>query len=78
MYLPRKQAASRGLERWYHGGKMNGRLVPMDVLLDMKNNERTFDKIRPRASKWSMWDNGQGTQFSAPDKVGSGERKRKT
>lgn len=54
MFLPPQKSAKRGLERFLQGGK-NGRYVPVDVLLSMKNNEENFDKIKDHVDFWSFY-----------------------
>lgn len=54
MHLPREKAAERALGRFMGN---NGRYVPLEVLLDMKNNEENFDKLKHYASKWAFYNN---------------------
>lgn len=54
MHLPREKAAERALGRFMGN---NGRYVPLEVLLDMKNNEENFDKLKKYASKWAFYNN---------------------
>lgn len=53
MYLGREKAAKRALLRFDY----NDRYVPLDVLLNMKNNEQNFDKLKEYASKWAFYSN---------------------
>ena len=52
MHLPREVSAARGVVRG-----MNGRWVPIENLLAMKNNEDNFTELMPEFSKWSMYEN---------------------
>ena len=57
MHLPREESAKRGISRFMTGGTAKGRYVPTEVMLDMKSNEETFQKLLPHFRKWAMWDN---------------------
>ena len=54
MHLPREKAAERALGRFMGD---NGRYVPLEVLLSMKDNEDNFDKLKKYASKWAFYNN---------------------
>ena len=54
MHLPREKAAERAIGRFMGN---NGRYVPLNVLLDMKQNEENFDKLKKYASKWAFYNN---------------------
>ena len=54
MHLPREKAAERAVGRFMGD---NGRYVPLDVLLEMKNNEENFDTLKKYASKWAFYNN---------------------
>lgn len=53
MYLPRAKAVERALLRF----NFNNRYVPLDVLLNMKDNECNFDELKKYASKWAFFSN---------------------
>ena len=53
MYLGREKASKRALLRFNY----NDRYVPLEVLLNMKNNEQNFDELKKYASKWAFYDN---------------------
>ena len=59
MHLPLEKAAERALSRFVgKDGKMQGRYVPLNVILnDMKNNEKVFDELKHLASKWAFYNN---------------------
>lgn len=54
MHLPRRLAAKRALERF---AGPNGRFVPPQVVLGNVDNERTFDRVKALADRWSFWTN---------------------
>ena len=54
MHLPREKSTERAIGRFM---KKGGRFVPLDVLLDMKDNEANFDKLKSYASKWAFYNN---------------------
>jgi predicted ABC-type ATPase len=54
MYLPRQEAAKRAVSRFLGG---TGRFVPINVVLDSKANEISFDRVRPHSQDWNFWDN---------------------
>ena len=53
MYLGRRKAAERAMLRFDY----NDRYVPLDVLLNMKENEHNFDELKKYASKWAFYSN---------------------
>lgn len=53
MYLPREKAAERALIRFNY----NNRYVPLEILLNMKDNEKNFDELKQYASKWAFYSN---------------------
>ena len=58
MHLPREISAKRGLSRFMgKDGTGNGRYVPLNVMLSMKDNEENFQKLLPHFRRWAMWDN---------------------
>lgn len=63
MHLPREKAAERAIGR-FMGER--GRFVPLDVLLDMKNNEDNFDKLKHYASKWAFYNNDVPSKENKP------------
>lgn len=63
MHLPREKSTERAIGRFMGA---NGRYVPLDVLLSMKNNEFNFDKFKKYASKWAMYDNDVASKDIEP------------
>jgi predicted ABC-type ATPase len=58
MHLPREKAAERAIGRFAGREKdFSGRFVPLNVLLDMKENEANFDRLKKYASKWAFYNN---------------------
>ena len=53
MYLPREKAAERAILRFNY----NKRYVPLNVLLNMTDNEINFDKLKKYASKYGFYSN---------------------
>lgn len=53
MYLGRDKAAKRALNRFDY----NNRYVPLNILLNMKDNEQNFDELKKYASKWAFYNN---------------------
>lgn len=53
MYLPREKSTERALLRFDY----NNRYVPLEVLLNMKDNEKNFDQLKKYASKWAFYSN---------------------
>ena len=54
MHLPREKSSERAIGRFMKDG---GRYVPLDILLDMKENEENFDKLKKYAKKWAFYNN---------------------
>lgn len=65
MYLPRQKSVQRGIERFINPS--NGRYVPLDILLSMRQNEQNFDKIKEIADVWSFTDND--VEYGKPPKL---------
>jgi predicted ABC-type ATPase len=63
MHLPREKAAERAIGRFMGN---NGRYVPLDVLLDMKENENNFNKLKHNASKWAFYNNDVPSKNDKP------------
>ena len=70
MYLPREKAAERAMVRF----KFNNRYVPLNILLNMKENEINFDILKRYASKYGFYSNDVGldespvlVDFQVPD-----------
>lgn len=63
MHLPREKAAERAIGR-FMGER--GRFVPLNVLLEMKNNEENFDKLKHYASKWAFYNNDVPSKENKP------------
>lgn len=62
MHVPKQESFSRAMGRYAENentGELDytGRLVPPDVLLNMKDNEKNFDKIKEKADSWIFYDN---------------------
>lgn len=68
MHLPLEKAAERALGRFVgKHGKMDGRYVPLHVILnDMKENENVFDELKHFASKWAFYNNDVPKQEDKP------------
>lgn len=54
MHLPREKSTERAIGRFMKEG---GRYVPLDILLDMKDNEENFDNLKKYAKKWAFYNN---------------------
>lgn len=54
MHLPREKSTERAIGRFMKEG---GRYVPLDILLDMKDNEENFDKLKKYSKKWAFYNN---------------------
>lgn len=63
MHLPREKAAERAIGRFMGN---NGRYVPLEVLLSMKDNEENFDKLKKYASKWAFYNNDVASKDDEP------------
>lgn len=62
MYLPRQEAAKRSVTRFIS----QGRYVPVDVVLDMTENEKNFDIVKDDVDSWSFWSNEDVEQNEPP------------
>jgi predicted ABC-type ATPase len=69
MFVPPQTSARRALSRYFNG-KGRGRLVPVSVLLSMKDNEKNFEAMLSLFDKWSAYDN----QGSSPKLISRGSR----
>ena len=65
MHLPRQEAARRAVNRYLGKNGKRGRLVPPNLILDMKQNEANFDALRAKFDRWSMYDNQTGPRLIA-------------
>ena len=63
MHLPREKAAERAIGRFMGN---NGRYVPLEILLGMKENEENFDKLKKYASKWAFYNNDVASKEDEP------------
>lgn len=54
MHLPRQEAAKRAVSRFLGKSK---RLVPPDVVLSNRENEKSFEEVRGMVDRWSFRDN---------------------
>jgi predicted kinase len=63
MHLPREKAAERAIGRFMGN---NGRYVPLEILLGMKENEENFDKLKKYASKWAFYNNDVAKKSDEP------------
>lgn len=68
MHLPREKAAERAVGRFVgKKGKMDGRYVPLHVILnEMKLNEDNFNRLKHNASKWAFYNNDVPKQEDKP------------
>ena len=60
MFLPIQESCKRAVMRYANSKKgydMSGRLVPMDVLTGMQDNELSFDSVKDIVDNWSFRDN---------------------
>jgi predicted ABC-type ATPase len=62
MHVPKQESFSRAMGRYAENEDTKeldytGRLVPPDVLLNMKDNEKNFDQIKENADSWIFYDN---------------------
>lgn len=62
MYLPRQEAAKRSVTRFIS----EGRYVPINVVLDMTENEKNFDIVKDEVDSWSFWSNEDVGQNDPP------------
>lgn len=65
MHLPREKAAERAIGRFMEDDE--GRYVPLDEILKMKDNEENFDKLKKYASKWAFYNND--VPYGTPPKL---------
>ena len=58
MHVPPQEAAKRAIGR-YRGddGEYRGRFVPVDTILKMTENEKSFDQVKELVDDWSFRDN---------------------
>lgn len=62
MFVPVQESAKRAINRFKsRNGDFSGRLVPMNVLMSMQDNEKSFDSVKDIVDDWSFRDN-QGKQ----------------
>lgn len=68
MFVPVQESTKRAIFRFAHKNKdetsadygkydYKGRLVPMDILLGMQDNEKSFDSVKDICDNWSFSDN---------------------
>lgn len=58
MFLPVQESAKRAINRFKtKKGDFSGRLVPMDILMGMQDNEKSFDSVKDIVDDWSFRDN---------------------
>lgn len=58
MFLPVQESAKRAINRFKtKKGDFSGRLVPMNVLMGMQDNEMSFDSVKDIVDDWSFRDN---------------------
>ena len=58
MFLPVQESAKRAMSRFRtDAGDYSGRLVPTDILLQMQDNEKSFDSVKDIVDDWSFHDN---------------------
>lgn len=61
MFLPLEESCVRSMERFRtEKGDYSGRLVPTDILLQMQNNEKSFESVIDLVDDWSFHDNRYG------------------
>ena len=76
MYLPREESTLRGLGRGMNLDYSNvesGRFVPVDVLLDMKNNEKAFGEVSGYFDSWGIWTTEGVRQGDVPNLISHSE-----
>lgn len=54
MFLPPQHAADRAMSR-YKENNQTGRLVPPEYVLNSRNNEKNFDRVKRRVNRWSIY-----------------------
>ncbi len=58
MFLPLQDSCVRAFNRFKtKKGDYSGRLVPTDIMLDMQENEKSFDSVKDIVDDWSFRDN---------------------
>lgn len=63
MHVPKQESLKRAIKRYIQNPDndkiedFSGRLVPIDILLNMTENESNFDKVKDYADDWSFYDN---------------------
>lgn len=58
MFLPVQESSKRAINRFKtKKGDYSGRLVPMDILVGMQDNEKSFDSVKDICDNWSFRDN---------------------
>lgn len=63
MHVPKQESLKRAIKRYIQNPDndkiedFSGRLVPIDILLNMTENEANFDKVKDYADDWSFYDN---------------------
>lgn len=58
MFLPVQESAKRAINRFKtKKGDFSGRLVPMEILMGMQDNEKSFDSVKDIVDDWSFRDN---------------------
>lgn len=58
MFLPVQESAKRAINRFKtKKGDFSGRLVPMNILMSMQDNEKSFDSVKDIVDDWSFRDN---------------------
>lgn len=84
IHRPPEKAAQFAIQRWTQpmtiekldGSKQSfrrGRIVPLDVVLSHKDNEKYFDRLTHIVDKWGLFDNSD--EHFNPVKVSSGGKK---
>lgn len=57
MFAPRQVSVQRTIKRYIGKGEgKRGRFVPLDVLLDTKNNEKNFESLKSKFDSWASYD----------------------
>lgn len=57
MFLPPQTSTKRGLERFMRGKGIKGRYVPPEYLIGSVTNERTFDGLKAKLDRWTIYQN---------------------
>ena len=62
MFLPLQDSCIRAFNRFKtEKGDYSGRLVPTDIMLEMQDNEKSFDSVKDIVDDWSFMDNQGST-----------------